>query len=221
MTEWRDDCEMLEVMRRELYTPVVGDILDAHGRCHQFLPPSIRPMRAEMKVAGRAMPVLQHEVFGRQASPFGLMTQALDDLRPNEVYVATGGSQNCANWGEILTAAAVSRGAVGAVVNGFHRDTRKVLEQDFSVFSCGSYAQDSAPRMQVVAFRCPIEIGCVAVEPGDVVFGDVDGVVIVPGSLVETVIGEALAKARTEKIVRKAIEGGMTATDAFAKYGVL
>jgi 4-hydroxy-4-methyl-2-oxoglutarate aldolase len=219
--EWRSDKELFELMKRVLYTPVVGDILDQCGRYHQFLPPEIRPLTDAMKIAGRAMPVLQIDVFGSQEKPFGLMTRALDDLRPGEVYIATGGTMQSANWGEIMTATARTRGAVGAVVNGYHRDTPRVLEQNWAVFSRGHWAQDSAPRMKVVDFRCRIEIGAVTVMPGDLVFGDVDGVVIVPRELEAEVVTRALEKARAEKLVRREIEGGLSSTEAFEKYGIL
>jgi 4-hydroxy-4-methyl-2-oxoglutarate aldolase len=221
MGQWQSDAELFDSMRRELYTPVVGDILDKLGRLHQFLPPAIRPLRDDMIVVGRAMPVQQVTPSGHEAKPFGLMTEALDDLRLGEVYIATGGDVPCANWGEILTAAAKARGAVGAVVNGFHRDTPRVLEQQFPVFSRGAYAQDSAPRMKVTEFRCRIELEGIVIEPGDLVFGDRDGVVIVPNDLVDQVLTEALQKARTEKTVRRKIEEGMGATAAFDEYGVL
>jgi regulator of RNase E activity RraA len=221
MAEWHSDAELFNLVRRELYTPVVGDILDRSGRVHQFLPPSVRPLREEMIVVGRAMPVEQAVPSGREDRPFGRMTHALDDLQPGEVYIATGGDVPCANWGEIMTAAAKARGAVGAVVNGYHRDTPRVLEQDFPVFSRGPYAQDSAPRMKVVDFRCRIEIERVVVEPGDLVFGDRDGVVIVPQALIERVVTEALEKARAEKTVRRRIEEGLGATAAFDEYGIL
>jgi regulator of RNase E activity RraA len=221
MPEWKNDTELFAMMRDVLYTPVVGDILDQLGCLHQFLPPAVRPLRDSMKLAGRAMPVLQMDVFGPQAKPFGLMTQALDDLKPGEIYLATGGTMQCANWGEILTATARTRGAAGAVVNGYHRDTPKVLEQNWPVFSRGAWAQDSAPRMKVVNFRCRIEIEGVAINPGDLVFGDVDGVVIVPRDLESEVLSKALEKARGEKLVRKDIESGMSSTAAFEKYGIL
>jgi regulator of RNase E activity RraA len=107
------------------------------------------------------------------------------------------------------------------VIDGFHRDTPKVLEQNWPVFSRGRYAQDSSVRTAVADFRCAIEIGGVWVEPGDLVFGDLDGVVIVPRALEQEVISRALEKARGEKVVRKAIEGGMKATEAFRKFGIL
>ncbi len=208
-------------MRRELYTPVVGDILDALGRYHQFLPAPVQPIRPDMKVAGRAMPVLMIDVHGPQKKPFGQLTEALDDLRPGEVYLAGGGGMRCAYWGELLTATAKARGAAGAVIDGYYRDTPQVLAQDWPVFGRGRYAQDSAVRTKVADFRCPIEIGEVWIEPGDLVFGDLDGVVIVPRALETEVIGRALAKARGEKVVRQAIEGGMSATAAFKKFGIL
>ena len=158
-TEWKSDAELFALCCRELYTPVVGDILDDLGFAHQFLPQPIQPLREEMKLAGRAMPVLMIDVFGKQKQPFGKLTEALDQLQPGEIYVATGGEMRCAYWGEILTATAKKRGAVGAVINGFHRDTPKVLEQNWPVFSRGRFAQDSAVRTQVVDYRCPIEVG--------------------------------------------------------------
>jgi len=221
MNSWQSDTELFDLMKTWLYTPVVGDILDQCGCFHQFLPAAIRPLRDDMKIAGRAMPVLQADVFGTQKKPFGLMTQALDDLKPGEIYVATGGTMQSANWGEIMTATARTRGAVGAVVNGFHRDTPRVLEQNWPVFTRGYWAQDSAPRMKVVDFRCRIEIEGTSVAPGDLVFGDIDGVVVVPAKLEREVMTKALEKARAEKVVRKEIENGMSSTAAFEKYGIL
>src|SRR5262245_35342292 len=220
-TEWKSDSELFALCCRELYTPVVGDVLDDLGYSHQYLPQPIQPLREEMKLACRAMPVVMIDVFGKQKKPFGLLTEALDQLQPVEIYLATGGEMRCAYWGEILTATAKKRGALGAVINGYHRDTPKVLEQQWPVFSRGRFAQDSAVRTQVVDFRCPIEIGAVHVEPGDLVFGDLDGVLVIPRKVETEVIPRALEKARGEKLVRKEIEAGMSSTEAFRKYGIL
>jgi 4-hydroxy-4-methyl-2-oxoglutarate aldolase len=220
-TEWKSNSDLFALCVRELYTPVVGDILDDLGFTHQFLPQPIQPLREEMRLAGRAMPVLMIDVFGKQKKPFGLLTEALDQLQPGEIYLASGGEMRCAYWGEILTATAKKRGAAGAVINGFHRDTPKVLEQNWPVFSRGRFAQDSAVRTQVVDYRCPIEVGGTRVEPGDLVFGDLDGVVIVPKKTEAEVIERALGKARGEKLVRKEIEAGMSSTEAFKKHGIL
>lgn len=206
---------------RELYTPVVGDILDSLGEYHRFLPAGVQPIREDMKLVGRAMPVVMIDVHGPQKKPFGLLTEALDDLRRGEIFVAGGGGMRCAYWGELLTATARTRGSAGAVVDGYHRDTPQVLDQNWPVFSRGRFAQDSAVRTQVADFRCPLEVGGVWIEPGDLVFGDLDGVVVIPRRLEREVIDRALEKARGEKVVRKAIEGGMSATKAFRKFGIL
>jgi regulator of RNase E activity RraA len=219
--EWKNDEELFRLIKEVLYTPVIGDILDGLDCFHQFLPQPVQPMLTSMKVVGRAMPAVMIDVYGHQKKPFGLLTEALDQLQPGEVYLASGGDMRCAYWGEILTATARTRGAVGAVVNGFHRDSPQVLEQNWPVFSRGRFAQDSSVRTKVVDYRCPIEIGGVWVEPGDLVFGDLDGVLIIPRKHEAEVIRKALEKARGEKLVRKEIEGGMSSTAAFQKYGIL
>lgn len=213
--------DFLSTIRRELYTPVVGDVLDVFGKYHQFLPQRLRSLLPGKILAGRAMPVKLSDIFGRQQKPFGLLTEALDQLMPDEVYVAAGGSAECAAWGEILTATARSRGAVGAVIDAYHRDTAKVVEQEWPVFSRGAYAQDAAVRSRVDEFRVPIEIGGVLISPGDLIIGDIDGVVVVPQAIEAEVITAALAKARSEHSVRRAIEGGMSSTAAFKEFGVL
>lgn len=215
------DNEIFDLFRAELYTPVVGDILDTLGCVHQFLPQPIQPMLTAMKLVGRAMPVLMIDVYGEQAQPFGKLTEALDQLESGDIYLASGGEMRCAYWGEILTATARTRGANGAVVNGYHRDTPQVLSQDWPVFSRGRFAQDSGVRTKVIDYRCPIEVGPVTVQPGDLVFGDLDGVVVIPRAHEAEVIERALEKARGEKQVRKEIEAGMSSTQAFAKYGIL
>jgi regulator of RNase E activity RraA len=215
------DADRFALVREHLYTPVVGDVLDQLGRTHQFLPPAIQPLQRSMVLVGRAMPVLIADVFGPQRSPFGRLTEALDQLGSGEVYLARGGRTECAAWGEIMTATARVRGAAGAVLDGFHRDTVRVLEQDWPVFSRGRFAQDAGVRATVLDYRVPAEIGGVLVRPGDLVLGDLDGVVVVPAEIEDEVLERALTKATAENLVRQAIENGMSSTDAFATYGVL
>lgn len=215
------DKELFQLVREQLYTPVVGDILDEMGYYHQFLPQEIAPIRENEKLVGKAMPALMIDVYSPQKKPFGLLTEALDQLEEGDIYIASGGQMRCAYWGEILTATAKVRKASGAVINGYYRDSPQVKEQQFPVFCRGRYAQDSSVRTQVVDYRCQIEVGQATVSPGDIIFGDCDGVLVIPQSVAEEVFEKALEKARGEKVVRKAIEGGMTATMAFATYGIL
>ena len=216
-----NDADIFITMRETLYTPVIGDVLDVLGYRHQFLPQAVQPILESMRLVGRAMPVQIADAWGKQEFPFGRMTEALDQIEPNEIYIVTGGSLNCAAWGEIMTATAKMRKGAGAIVDGFHRDTPRVLEQAWPVFSRGRYAQDAGVRSKVVNFRCPIEIGGVYIEPGDLVFGDIDGVIVIPHAVEDEVVTRALEKARAEKVVRKEIEAGSSSTEVFHKYGIL
>lgn len=178
------------------------------------------PLKDDMKLAGRACTILEHNVYEAQKKPFGLLTEALDQLKEDEIYIATGAG-NSALWGELLTATARTRGAVGAVLDGYTRDTPQVLAQNFPVFARGRWAQDSSIRTNVVDFRCTIEIGQVTIHDGDIVFGDMDGVLIIPKEVEKECIEKAFEKAAGEKKVRSAIEGGMSATEAFKVFGIL
>lgn len=227
----QNDTALFKTIREELFTAVVGDVMDILGYTNQFLPPRIQPLRDDMVVIGRAMPVLEADDYGGGEGPgranpilnqpFGLMLRALDELRENEVYICTGASPDFALWGELMSAAAKNRGAVGAVVDGYSRDTHGILQQNFPCFSHGRYAKDQRPRGKVIDFRCSIQLGGVTVRPGDLVLGDIDGVCIVPREIEEIVITQALEKARGEKAVFEAIKGGMLAQEAWDKFGIL
>lgn len=153
MKEWNDDKELVSLIKGELYTAVVGDIMDKMGYTHQFLPPHIRPLRDDMFVAGRAMTVLEADVYDNQGTSgtnpvlkrsFGLMLEALDDLKEGEIYICSGSSPSYALWGELMSARAMQCKAAGAVVNGYSRDTKGILALNFPCFSYGPYAQDQA-----------------------------------------------------------------------------
>ena len=229
---WQSDEELFPLARRELFTAVVGDVMDKLELRRQFLSPRIQPLRDDMIVIGRAMPVLEADVFEERVQstanplmgkPFGLMLEALDDLKRNEVYICTGSSPTYALWGELMSTRAMRLGAAGAVVDGYSRDTRGILKLDppFPLFSHGRYAQDQGPRGKVIDFRVPIEMNGVRIAPGDIVFGDIDGVCIIPRSAEHDVFRLALEKARGEQLVAKAIRGGMSAVEAFKTFGIM
>lgn len=227
---WKNDEELFTLARRELFTAVVGDVMDKLGLEHQFLPPSIRPLDPAMVILGRAMPVLEADCWTEAAQegknpalakPFGLMLQALDDLKTGEVYVCTGASPRYALWGELMSLRATKLGAAGAVLDGYARDTNGILAMGFPTFCYGSYAQDQAPRGKVIDFRVPIEMAGTRINPGDVLFGDRDGVCVVPREAEADVFTAALEKARGEKHVWHAIEEGLSSCEAFEKYGIM
>ena len=230
MPKWDDDAQLFELARKELFTAVVGDVMDGLGLRRQFLPPQVQPIRADMVVIGRAMPVLEADVFEESSAHcadaelkgrFGLMFAALDDLREHEVYVCTGASPTYALWGELMSRRAIRLKAAGAVLNGYCRDTRAILSLDFPTFAFGSYAQDQAPRGKVIDFRVAVEIGGTRIEPADILFGDRDGVCVIPRRHEAEVFAGALEKVRGERLVARAIEDGMSSAEAFRKFGIM
>jgi len=117
--------------------------------------------------------------------------------------------------------AARNRGAAGAVLDGYSRDTRGILALDFPTFSYGRYAQDQRVRGKVIDFRCAIEIQGVSVRPGDLVFGDLDGVCVIPREAEDEILHEALQKARGGKQVYEASKNGMGAQEAWDTFGIM
>jgi len=182
---WKNDAELFALAKIELFTALVGDVLDKMGYFHQFLPQNLKPLDPKMVVIGRAMPVWEQDLpettrYELLEKPFGLMFEALDQLKENEVYICSGASPAYALWGGLMSTRAIKVGAVGAIVNGMSRDTNQILDLGFPTFSLGTYAQDQGPRGKVVDYRTPVELGGIIINPGDIVFGDRDGVIVVP-----------------------------------------
>ena len=230
MTAFDNDAALFAALRDNLFTAVVGDVLDKLGYRKQFLPQAIGPLRSDMRIVGRAMTVLEADVFDEIAEtskgplgkePFGLMMEALDDLKPGEVYIATGASLKYALWGELMSTRAIHLQAAGAVLNGFVRDANGIEALNFPTFCCGIYAQDQGPRGKVIDFRVPIEIDGIRVNPGDLLFGDREGILVIPSSVEQETVEKALEKASTENKVASAIKKGMSAREAFDTFGVL
>ena len=222
-----DDDTLFARLRGELNTAVLGDVLDAMGHQRQFLPAGIAPLQADSKIAGRAMPVLEADVFATEgrgplsAKPFGLMLEALDDLKPNEVYVASGASLRYALWGGLMSTRATHLRAAGAVLDGYVRDAGEITALGFPVFSRGLYAQDQGPRGKVIDFRCAIALDGVRIAPGDLLFGDREGVLVIPRAAEIEAVARATEKVRGESEVARAIRAGMSACDAFARFGIM
>jgi 4-hydroxy-4-methyl-2-oxoglutarate aldolase len=226
----RSDKELFDILRDELFTAVTGDVLDVMGHRRQFLPAGISPLRPEMKLVGRAMPVLEADIFSDGApaakgplanKPFGLMMEALDDLKEGEIYIASGSSFRYALWGGLMSTRATHLKAAGAVLDGYVRDSAEIENLGFTVFSRGLYAQDQGVRGKVIDFRCAIEIEGIRVEPGDLLFGDREGVLVIPKAAEQEAVERALDKVRTENKVATAIKSGMGAVEAFETFGVM
>jgi regulator of RNase E activity RraA len=205
-----------------LYSAVLADVLDGLGHRGSCLPPDVRPLRPEWKVFGRAATLSFVAVASEPERPYAVELECVDALRPGDVLVATtNGDRGSALWGELLSTAARAHGAVGAVIDGLTRDAAKILAMDFAVFAAGFTPLDSKGRLDGVSHGRPIRVGACLVRPGDWVFGDMDGVVVVPAELAEPAFPLALEKVTGENRVREELARGRSAREVFAEYGIL
>lgn len=216
------DPSLCEFVERHLYTAVVSDALDQAGARSQAMAEHIRPVHSRATVAGWARTIACSDVYHATDDPYAIEIEAVDSLQPGEVAViGTQRSRQNAPWGELLSTAAKARGARGAIVDGLVRDVRKIEEIGFPVFAAGMKPVDSAGRGIVTAYNVPVECGEVIVHPGDFVFADFDGVVVIPAALTEEVIGLAKEKVERENVSRKELAEGAYLRDVFQKYGIL
>jgi regulator of RNase E activity RraA len=212
----------LEMMRASLYSAVVSDALDELGYREQSPRVELRPYSGDGVLVGRAKTTLWASVDEKEARPYELELRAVDECQPDDVFIAAaGGSMVSGVWGELLSTAASSRGCVGAVIDGGVRDVRKIREMGFAVFARGTCVYDSKERQTVVDVDSTVEIDGVRFAAGDLLIADIDGVVVVPRIVEDDAIRAAWAKVHDENLVRDAIRGGMSATDAYRRFGVL
>lgn len=216
------DLSLCEFAETNLYTAVVSDSMDQLGVRNQAMREHLRPLYAGCKVAGWARTIACSDVYHIPEDPYGIEIEAVDSLLPGEVaVVGTQSSVRNAPWGELLSTAARARGARGAIIDGLVRDVRKIEELGFPVFAAGIKPVDSMGRGMVTAYNVPVECGEVLVHPGDFVFADFDGVVVVPQAIVKEVLELAADKVRRENSSRAELMQGAYLRDVFAKYGVL
>jgi 4-hydroxy-4-methyl-2-oxoglutarate aldolase len=211
-----------DVLRRELYTGVVCDVLDSLGFPNQAMEADIRPVLPEVTLVGRARTALSVDVYEVVENCYAKEIAWVDSLQPGDVAVGcTNRSTRTGLWGELLSTAVRARGARGAVMDGFVRDVRRIIEMQFPVFAAGMRPVDSRGRSVVLDYDVPIVCAGVAVRSGDIVFGDVDGVAIIPQEVAEAVVAKALEKIRLEDQSRADLQAGAYLRDVFAKHGVL
>jgi regulator of RNase E activity RraA len=212
----------LDMMRQALSTALVCDALDAEGLPQQSPRVSLRPLTTTGLLVGRCKTTLWADMAHPDPRPYELELRAVDECQPGDVLIAAaGGSLRSGIWGELLSTAALNRGCVGAIIDGAARDIARMRQMNFAVFACGCCPYDSLHRQRVIDLDVPVEIGGVRCTPGDLIFADEDGVVIVPRAVEAAVVRRAWDKAHAENVVRDAIRAGLGATEVFRKYGIL
>jgi regulator of RNase E activity RraA len=223
MAEKKFTKEQMDEYEEKLSTAVICDILDDLGYRNQAMKGNLYPLDENYKLIGHAKTILAYDVYERPAEAYKTEIAAIDSIGEGDVAVCAASTKSNGFWGELLTTVAIKRGGRGAVVDGAIRDIRQIreMEKDFKVFTGGRNPLDSKGRCLVAAYDCPIECDGVIVNPGDIIFGDIDGLVVVPLSIMEDVFKRALEKISSENIVRKELLKGRLLKDVFAEYQIL
>ncbi|MDF2810141.1 MAG: dimethylmenaquinone methyltransferase [Microvirga sp.] len=212
-------------MRERFFTALLSDVLDGLGCVNQAMASTIRPLDDALVMVGRARTALYLEVFEAPEpgeNPYELEIELVDSLTADQIPIfCCGKSGRIAPWGGLLSTAAKFRGAAGAVMDGFVRDTREIRRIEFPVFHGGIAPLDSKGRGKIVAIDVGIECAGVKVRSGDLVFGDADGVIVVPQEIEHQVIVAAQEKLKGERKTMHALESGQSLAAVFAEFGIL
>jgi regulator of RNase E activity RraA len=219
---FKSDAERFTLIREKLYTAVVSDMLDSVGFRHQAMRHDIRPVDPDFVVVGRARTAYWIEEYKVRDNPYLNEISLIDSLKPGEVSVhSTDLSWNIAPWGELLSTASKMRGSTGAIVDACTRDVKKIIQMGFPVFTRGIKPLDSQGRGYLEAYDIPIRCGDVTVRPGEIVFGDIDGIVAIPREVEDEVLSRAVEKVTGENNTRRELLQGKLLMDVYKKYGVL
>ena len=208
----------------KLFTAVLSDALDALGHRQQAMSPRMRPLDDSLVLCGRARTGSYAEVahVAADENPYELEIALVDDLKPGDVAVlACGGSSRIAPWGALLSTATRARGGAGCITDGFVRDIRDIRALKLPVYSVGIAPLDSKGRGQVVAIDVPVICDGVLIHPGDLVFGDADGVAVIPQAIEVDVLKVAFEKIEGESQTMAELRAGGFLKAIYAKYGVL
>lgn len=221
--EFKSESELFSYMETNAYAAVFSDIMDEMGYHFQVVSPNtkIHPLKKNFVVTGRAVTLL-NENDGNKNEPYSSVIKCIDTLPPDSVIVTTGADNFVTGiMGELTATALRAKKGRGAIVNGYTRDARKLINMEFPTFAWGASPIDTTGRVRVADYNIPIIIGGVKIFPGDLIFADLDGIVIIPKDLEAGVIKEVIKRINTEDVVRKELAEGKTMSEVWEKYHVL
>jgi len=212
----------LEEIKEKLSSSLLSDVLDAMGYRYQAMNEHLRPVYPGAVVVGMAHTMHMVDVHQHDIDTFPLQLKGIDALKKDDVMVvASNGSIQAALWGELLSTAARIRGARGAVIDGLARDIRLIEEMKFPVFASGCRPISSKGRVMAISYGEKIKAGGVYVDSGDLIVGDVDGIIVVPKIAVDEAVKLALERASKERVTRQELKAGSKLSDVYAKYGTI
>jgi 4-hydroxy-4-methyl-2-oxoglutarate aldolase len=223
LTRNKSDLMSFSVIAAKLYAGALSDILDEMGYRKQVVDPScgIRPMNPDSVVIGRARTLL-NDFNSKMDEPYQLAIEAMDQFQPGDVLVAASRAPHPSGiFGELSATSLRARGCVGAIVDGFTRDGRKLLSMNFPVFARGVSPVDTTGRVRVVDYDVPVKLGKLTVRSGQIIFADLDGILVIPREVEDEVLEKALERTKIETKVRSELRAGTKLEKVWKKYSVL
>lgn len=221
--EFKSETELFDFMEQNFYAAALSDVMDEMGVRNQAIDPGlgIRPLHPDFVTAGRVY-TLVNALNQREDNPYELAIKGVDQLQKDSVIVATSIDLiNTGIMGELTATAMRARKSRGAVIDGFTRDGRKLLSMNFPTFARGMSPIDTTGRVRVVDIGCAVTIGGIIINPGEIIFADYDGIMVIPKTIEKEVIDKTIQRVNEENLVRNHLAAGGTMAEAWEKYHVL
>ncbi len=221
--KFNSESELFDYLEQHAYAGIISDILDENGYRAQVISPDchIKPLNDDFVTVGRAVTML-NDINGDAEDPYKLVIECIDNIKPDSVLVTTGKvSLTTGIMGELTAMALRNRKVRGSIVNGYSRDLRKIKKMNFPTFAWGASPIDTTGRVRVIDYNITVEIGGVKIEPGMLIFADLDGIVTIPKEVEKSIISQIIERISVENLVRDDLEKGRKMREVWDNYQVL
>lgn len=216
------DVKKIEELKKILYSGVISDVLDQMGYRNQALGMGLQPLREDTVMFGPAFTSIGTEVYSMPESPLTAQCKVIDQLDEGEIYVLkTRGEYNCAVFGELFATAVQTKKGAGVLLDGMVRDLRRLKTMDIALFYKGINPKTSKGRCEINECQIPVVFEDVTINPGDYIFGDIDGIVIIPKDIVDEVCDRALDTIKKEDAVRDNLLAGASLEKVYSEIGAI
>lgn len=211
-----------EMIKKKLYSGIISDVLDGMGYRNQALAGGISPLTDDTVIFGPAFTSIGTTVYSMPENPLVAQCKVVDQLGEDEIYVlVTRGDYNCAVFGELFATAVNARKGAGVLLDGYARDVKALKEMKFPLFYKGRDVRTSKGRCEINECQIPVILDGVTIRPGDYIFGDIDGVIVIPKEVAEEVIRQAAETVEKENEVRTRLLNGSTLQKAYEEIGAI
>lgn len=211
-----------EFLKKHLYSGVISDVLDGMGYRNQTIGNHLMPLKEDTVIFGPAFTSIATVVYSMPENPLTAQCKVVDQLGEDEIYVLTmRGGYNCAVFGELFATAVKGRKGAGVLLDGYARDLKALKEMDFPLFYAGHDPRTSKGRAEINECQIPIIMDGVTINPGDIIFGDIDGVAIIPKDIAGEVIEKSIETMKNEDKVREGLQNGASLESVYSKHGTI